>query len=407
MAEKPIRDIYVTMDGNIYKLNYSLYGLGDAPRVFNDGLVAHLIKGGYIQSKWDQCFFIKWVDAKHFIYLIVHVDDFTVFASDQSIIDEFHRHLQSKYEVTTNVDGVFLGIRCTKMANGDCIFTRPYMLQSIFERWLPNGLDGHRVPGEPMKASYVSECEQESPLCDKTQFKSLLGALMQLFDVRPGIIWAVSKIAQRQEAPREVDLEALLQVTRYLFVTKDMGLRLRAGNKPASETLVRLRGYADCGFAAHRNGRSQYSYGFDIVDANEFDENDPLNESNKTGLINMKSSMATTTDLCTAECEGGVLVDTTKDAIFYNGCLEEMHQKQIQPIPLYNDNKPTLQLATAYSGSHKRVRYMLPRINWLMEKTKEQVVKFLHLVTDKLPVDLGTKLHTGITFRKKEAAVMG
>ena len=42
-----------------------------------------------------------------------------------------------------------------------------------------------------------------------------------------------------------------------------------------------------------------------------------------------------------------------------------------------------------------------------MEKTKKQVVKFLHLITDKLPVDLGTKLHTGVVFRKKEAAVMG
>jgi hypothetical protein len=407
MAEKPTRDIYVTMDSNIYKLNYSLYGLGDAPRVFNQGLVTHLTTAGYVQSKWDQCFFVKWVNESQYIYLIVHVDDFTAFASDQHIIDEFHRHLQSKYEVTTNVDGVFLGIRRTKMENGDCIFSRPYMLQSIFDRWLPSGLDGHRVPGEPMKASYIKECEGESPPCDKNQFKSLFGALMQLFDVRPGIIWAVSKIAQRQEAPREIDLEALLQVTRYIFATKDMGLRLRAGNKAASATLVRLRGYADCGFAAHRNGRSQYCYGFDIVDGDECDESAPMDVGRKTGIINMKSSMATTVDLCTAECEGSTLVEATKDAIFYNGCLEEMHQKQIQPTPLYNDNKPTLQLATAYSGSHKRVRYMLPKVNWLMEKTKEQVVKFLHLITDKLPVDLGTKLHTGAVFRQKEAAVMG
>jgi len=72
---------------------------------------------------------------------------FTAFASDRLIIDEFHRHIQLKYEVTTNDDGVLLGIRRTKMKNGDCIFTRPYMLHSIFDLWLQCRLDGHRVPG--------------------------------------------------------------------------------------------------------------------------------------------------------------------------------------------------------------------------------------------------------------------
>ena len=42
MAEKPTRDVYVTIDGKYYILRYSLYGLKDAAKVFNDGLVAHL-----------------------------------------------------------------------------------------------------------------------------------------------------------------------------------------------------------------------------------------------------------------------------------------------------------------------------------------------------------------------------
>ena len=150
MAEKPVRDIYVTMDGKIYKLNYSLYGLGDAPRVFNEGLVAHLKVGGYVQSKWDQCFFIKWVNSSQYIYLVVHVDDFTVFGSNQEMIEEFHQHMNQKYDVTTNLDGVFLGILQTRMPNGDCVFNRPYQRQSIFDKCLPNGLNGQKPPKDPM-----------------------------------------------------------------------------------------------------------------------------------------------------------------------------------------------------------------------------------------------------------------
>ena len=48
MAEKPTRDIYVTIDDQVYILRYSLYGLKDAPKVFNDGVVKHLQAGGYV-----------------------------------------------------------------------------------------------------------------------------------------------------------------------------------------------------------------------------------------------------------------------------------------------------------------------------------------------------------------------
>ena len=54
MAERSTRDIYVSIDGKIYKLLYSVYGLTDAPKLFNDGLVAHMIAGGYKQSQYEK-----------------------------------------------------------------------------------------------------------------------------------------------------------------------------------------------------------------------------------------------------------------------------------------------------------------------------------------------------------------
>ena len=45
MAERPTRDIYVTIDEKYYILRYSLYGLKDAAKVFNEGLVMHLKAG--------------------------------------------------------------------------------------------------------------------------------------------------------------------------------------------------------------------------------------------------------------------------------------------------------------------------------------------------------------------------
>ena len=69
MAKKPTRDIYLSMDGEVYILKYSLYGLKDAPKLFNDGLVQHLKDGGYRQSMWDQCLFFERESETSYIYL--------------------------------------------------------------------------------------------------------------------------------------------------------------------------------------------------------------------------------------------------------------------------------------------------------------------------------------------------
>ena len=81
--------------------------------------------------------------------------------------------------------------------------------------------------------------------------------------------------------------------------------------------------------------------------------------------------------------------------------LDELHLTQLEPTPVYNDNKSTITLATQFSGNHKRVKYMLPRVSWLIEKVKEHVFRLLCLNTADLPADLGTKGLTGTPFLKQ------
>ena len=68
--------------------------------------------------------------------------------------------------------------------------------------------------------------------------------------------------------------------------------------------------------------------------------------------------MATTTDLNTSEGEMGPVIEAVKDTMFFNGILDEMHLPQLEPTPVYNDDKSTITLATKFSGNHKRVRNM-------------------------------------------------
>ena len=109
--------------------------------------MVHLLAGGYVQSKRDQCLFYKGVNSSQFLYLLFRVDDFQALCTTQGLIDEFHAHMEKKYEVTTNVDGLFLGVRITKQ-DGCYLFSKPHQLRSLFDKWSSNGMEGRRYAEE-------------------------------------------------------------------------------------------------------------------------------------------------------------------------------------------------------------------------------------------------------------------
>jgi hypothetical protein len=410
MAEKPTRDIYVTIDDKVYILRYSLYGLKDAPKLFNDGLVQHMKAGGYEQSKWDQCLFYKRESATRYIYLVFHVDDFIVSGTSESIIDEFHKHMALKYEITSNQNGVFLGILMQHLGNDAYLMTKPSQLGNIFDKYLPTGATTASAPKEPMQTGYLKNfAKDDSPVCDQKEFRSMLGAAMQLTDVRPDIAFAISKISQRQCNPRVKDREALVYLLNYLYFTKDRGVILRRSQLDKGAAWVKLRGFSDCSYACHDNGKSQYCVCFDLVDGREhLDDKVPYGAGSAcTGMFQLKSFMAPTVDLSSCEGEIGASVELTKDTIFYRGILQELGQGQMEPTPLYGDNDSTMSLATSFNNNHKRVRYMLPKIYWLMEHTKSQVVKFFRMGTKELPADVGTKHATGSEWVQKRSCLFG
>ena len=76
LYEKLERTVYVWWNKKICRLKRSLYGLRDAPKIFNTGLVQHLQFVGYFQSIYEPCLFYKWNSTTSYIIIIIHVDDF-------------------------------------------------------------------------------------------------------------------------------------------------------------------------------------------------------------------------------------------------------------------------------------------------------------------------------------------
>ena len=117
------------MDGVHYRLLKFLYGLKDAPKGFNDQMSAHVLRGGYSQSKHDQCLYYKWTNFYTFIYILVHVDDFYCAATTEELLQEFSIHLQSRYEITEKAELDYLGMDIKTTPDGTKYFSRPKQYQ--------------------------------------------------------------------------------------------------------------------------------------------------------------------------------------------------------------------------------------------------------------------------------------
>ena len=79
-------------------------------------------------------------------------------------------------------------------------------LQNIFDKSLPNGPTMKTRSQQSMTKASVHSLEKEgSTPSDKTEFRSMLGIVVQLTNVWPDIAFAISKISQRQVDPRAKD----------------------------------------------------------------------------------------------------------------------------------------------------------------------------------------------------------
>jgi hypothetical protein len=406
VSEPITRTVFVRVDGKVYKLLKYLYGLIDAPKGFNEGMSEHLIRGGYVRSVYDQCLFYKWESAESYIYVLVHVDDFHCSATSDDLLDSFSDHLRVKYDITEKDGSAYLGMEITITKDGGKIFTRKKQVFDILEKWYPQD-ERSRVPFRtPMALNYEQLRMGDHPKVDITRFQSLLGGLMQLIDVRPDIIDAVSRVAQYVHECNEKDWQAMMRIVGYIDGTKDLGLCLRPGDKMSGRVFLLLRGYADAAYGCMKDGRSKLSYSFDLVPVRQ--SQDPRVEQEvHTGMFFTKSKISSNVPLSSTEAEHQVTVETVKTLVMLRGVLKELRQEQFSPSPVYNDNKSNIALANEYNGNFSRVRHFLPKVTWLLDQAKMGVCKLLYLNTQDLTPDMGTKPLTARDFEQKRNSHLG
>jgi hypothetical protein len=118
-------------------------------------------------------------------------------------------------------------------------------------------------------------------------------------------------------------------------------------------------------------------------------------------------SKQTIITLSSAEAETYAAVEATKDIVYFRSILKELGFEQLQPTPLYVDNKSLITLAQQFSGNHKRCKHFLARIHYMIEQVEQHVVKLKHLQGTTLQADMLTKPKERPGFKANKKLMLG
>ena len=138
------RDFYVKSpseyyEGNLWKLNKTMYGLNDAPREWYLK-VLEVMKELHAQKSTidDAVFYWKDTDGALIGISSCHVDDFTIAASD-AILKNVQEGIRKKLQVSSEAEGVFkyLGIDVCQTDAGISLSQKEY-IQEIQPIEIPN-----------------------------------------------------------------------------------------------------------------------------------------------------------------------------------------------------------------------------------------------------------------------------
>ncbi len=96
--------------GQLLKLSKMLYGSKQAAHLWYNLLNDFLIEIGFTASFMDPCFYRRLTaNGEVEAIIILHVDDMRV-AATELVMNELHKLLYDKFDITTSDDGRFLGM---------------------------------------------------------------------------------------------------------------------------------------------------------------------------------------------------------------------------------------------------------------------------------------------------------
>lgn len=164
----------------VWKLNKSLYGLKQSPKLWQDDVKAFLLKIKFEQCAIDPCIYIRKKESnENFTAVYVHVDDLAITGNE---IDVFKREISSQWEMDDlGVANTVVGIEIKRTSTHQYTICQSKFAEIILSRFNMQNVKPAATPLSPGMKLYKStdedmkECED-----DHLPYRNTVGSLMYL-----------------------------------------------------------------------------------------------------------------------------------------------------------------------------------------------------------------------------------
>jgi len=246
----------------VLKMNKSIYGQVDSPKLFYEHLCKGMTKLGFEASEADPCLFIH---KELQLMVLNYCDDQIWLSPDNNLIESYVSQLKDLgYDLTLEPEGDifgFLGIQFEKVL--DTIKLTQEGLANKVIQYV--GMDKATARTTPAAQEPLGSDKDGAPFAEEWSYPAAVGMLLYLAsNTRPDIQFAVHQAARFSHSPKHSHGQAVKRIARYLLDTSKRGL----------EFVPKLDQGLDCWVDADFCGLHGYE-----------DDQDPVSVKSRTGFV--------------------------------------------------------------------------------------------------------------------------
>ncbi|CAI7873943.1 unnamed protein product [Closterium sp. NIES-53] len=347
MKKKKLRQIdvanaflYATVDAEIFvelphgshgepnqvcQLMKSLYGIKQAPRLWQQYLHARLTRIGFRQLPHDQGMY-RLTKGDDYILLIVYVDDLLYIGSTDNVTTWFEGELQRDLTLTVSSTVTqYLGLNIQEEEGAIYLNAAKYA-DTIAKRFAltPTTIS---TPYRYMAGNDKAESAPLKPAGIRNYQRKLGCLLFAAVTCRPDLSYSASQFATYLKRSEDKYMKELDRALHYLVSTPTIGLIYFK----SKTTTPKLIGYVDANHAGdpdNRRSRTGYIYRLEPI-----------------GPISWQSSNQELIALSSAEAEYIALCSATKEGLYLRELLEEAKLAQLPSFSLFCDNLSAILIA--------------------------------------------------------------
>lgn len=350
----------------VIKLKKALYGLRQAPKVWNEHLHLFLSELNFQRCLGDPCLYIYVYDDE-VIYLLIFVDDFVIVGNDKSLLERFKEKMCSRFQMSNySVIKDFLGIRINYNRDERVVtLDQTELINKVCKRFRVTETNVLTPMENRLSLSPIESSDELT----KLPYKQLLGCLMFIMlGTRPDICYAISYLSRFQDKCSDIHFKHLMRVLKYLRTTVNFKLRYCTVN---SSPIV---GYADADFASDSDRKSTSGYCFKVFNC----------------LVSWSSKKQSIVCLSTVEAEYVALSECVAEFLWLKKILDTL-SVNVKSVVIYEDNVNCINMAKDVRNTSRRTKHVDIKYHFVKESVENNVVNLKYVPSCNQEADVFTK----------------